>query len=85
MSTYDEERIAALLQLLPPPPRGWVEAAQELPLVGDRLDDLIRRVEADRGFRDQLATDLEATLEREGYEPDVVLHRFLRRRLQGPQ
>jgi hypothetical protein len=84
MSTYNEERLAALLGMLPPPPTGWVEAAQELPLVRAQLNDIISRADADRGFRKELATDLEATLEREGYEPDVVLHRFLRRRLQDP-
>lgn len=84
MSAYDEERLAALLQMLPPPPVGWVEAAQELPLVRAQLDDIVSRASADREFRQELVTDLEGALEREGLEPDVVLHRFLRRRLQDP-
>ncbi len=82
MSPYDEERIAALLRLLPPAPTGWAEAAQELPLVGKGLADIVARADSDAAFRAELVTDLEATLEREGYEPDFVLHRAVRRRLQ---
>lgn len=85
MSTYDEERLAALLQMLPPPPPGWVEAAQELPLMRRGLGEIVARAEDDAEFRAGLVSDLESTLEREGYEPDFVLHRALRRRLKKPK
>ena len=39
--TYDDEQIARLLAALPPAPRGWVEAAQELPLARLRIDEIV--------------------------------------------
>ena len=47
MTTYDEERLAELLALLPPAPRAWVQAAQELPLARQQVDGLVARAEAD--------------------------------------
>jgi hypothetical protein len=79
--TYEEERIAALLQLLPPAPEGWVRAAQELPLARLELDEIVARAEADAAFRQALVADLETALAREGYEPDRALVDLLRRRL----
>ena len=64
--TYEEERIAALLQQLPPAPEGWVRAAQELPLARLELDEIVARAEADAAFRQALIADLERALEREG-------------------
>ncbi len=81
MNAYDEEHLAALLRSLPPAPRGWVEAAQQLPLVRRTLDDIVARAEADAEFRRALVADLESALEREGYEPDVRVIEALRRRL----
>lgn len=81
MDIYDDERLASLLRLLPAPPATWVEAAQQLPLVDRELEEILARAEADAAFRASLESDLEITLERAGYEPDVVLHRLLRRRL----
>jgi hypothetical protein len=80
-NAYDEERLARLLGMLPPAPQGWVEAAQELPLVRRELDDLVARAEADLEFRKALLADLEATLALEGYEPNERLLAALRRRL----
>jgi hypothetical protein len=65
---YDEERLAELLAALPEPPTGWVEAAQELPLARPTLDDIVARAQADLEFREALLADLEAALERAGYE-----------------
>jgi hypothetical protein len=79
--TYDEERIAALLQQLPPAPEGWVQAAQELPAARAGLDEIVARAEADAAFRQALVADLEDALEREGYEPDRALLDLLRDRL----
>jgi hypothetical protein len=79
--SYDLERIAQLLAALPPAPRGWVEAAQELPLARERLDELVARAEADERFRQIVLADLEGALAAEGYEPDDALVRALRARL----
>jgi hypothetical protein len=81
---YDEERLAELLQALPPAPAGWVAAAQELPLAKRGLDDIMARAEADAQFREALVADLEAALEREGYEADPPLVDAVKRRLAEP-
>jgi hypothetical protein len=74
MTGYDEERIAELLRLLPTPPEGWVEAAQELPRVRAEIGEIVVRFEADAAFRAALVADLEAALAAAGYEttPSVV-------------
>ena len=81
MSSYDEERLAELLALLPPAPRGWVEAAQELPLARAQLVGLVGRAEADAAFRAQVLADLETALAAAGVEPRPVVVESLRRRL----
>ena len=83
MTRYDEERIAALLRALPPAPRGWVEAAQELPAARRELDEIVARAEADLEFRKALIADLEAALAAEGYDPGERTLQELRRRLAG--
>ncbi len=80
MATYEDERIGELLRALPPAPTGWVEAAQELPLVRGSLDEIVARAEADLAFRQALVADLEATLALEGYEPDRRVVDELKRR-----
>lgn len=82
MSTYDEERLAELLALLPPAPQGWVQAAQELPLARGQLDGLVARAEADAAFRAQVLADLQAALHAAGVEPRAVVVESLRRRLE---
>ncbi len=77
---YSEERLGELLRFLRPAPRGWVRAAQELPSARRSLDEIVARAEADLAFREALIADLEAALEREGYEPDHVLLAALRKR-----
>jgi hypothetical protein len=81
MTRSDEERLAELLAALPPAPQAWVEAAQELPLVRDRLDEIVGRAEADIEFRRALLADLEAALEAAGYEPEPRLVEAVRARL----
>jgi hypothetical protein len=81
MSGYDEERIAALLRALPSPPRGWVEAAQELPWARAEIEGLVQRAEADEAFRAQLLADVEAALTAEGVEPRPAVVELLRRRV----
>ena len=81
MTHYDEDRLAALLRVLPPAPEGWVTAAQELPLARRGLDEIVARAEADAEFRARLVADLEAALEAEGYERDPAVLEALRQRL----
>jgi hypothetical protein len=81
MSTFDEERIAALLRLLPPVPEGSVRAAQELPLARLGLDEIVERARADAEFRTRLVADLETALLAEGYEPDPALVEAVRIRI----
>jgi hypothetical protein len=83
VSGYDEIRLAELLAALPPAPRGWVQAAQELPLARLGLDDLVRRAEENAVFRRNLMADLEAALAAEGIEPDPALAAALRKRLSS--
>jgi hypothetical protein len=67
---FDEERLGALLRVLRPAPRGWMEAAQELPEARRALDDLVARAESDLEFRAAVLADLEVALEQAGVEPD---------------
>ncbi len=83
MTAYDEQRLAELIKALPPAPQGWVEAAQELPLVRGRLDDIVAKAEADLAFRDALIANLEEALRHEGYEPATIPLDELRRRLES--
>ena len=85
MSRFPEERLAELLRLLPPPPRGWVEAAAELPFARLGLDRIVARAEADARFRELLIADLEAAFEQEGVEPTPQLVNVVRRRLSLPE
>ena len=80
MAVYPEDRLAELIAVLPPAPEGWVRAAKELPFAKRDLDEVVARAEADAAFRQALIADLEATLAREGYEPDRPLVDALRRR-----
>ncbi len=81
MTDYDEQRLAELIRLLPPPPEAWVRAAQELPRARATIDELVQRAAADAEFRRALLADLEATLELTGIEPSRSLVVALRRRL----
>ncbi|HEY4411447.1 MAG TPA: Os1348 family NHLP clan protein, partial [Gaiellaceae bacterium] len=69
MTGYDEERIAVLLRLLPAPPQGWVEAAQQLPLARAAIDSIVARAKADAAFRARLVADLESAVQEAGFEP----------------
>jgi hypothetical protein len=81
-SSWNEERLAALLGLLQPAPAGWVEAAAELPRLRAVLDQLVARAEVDAEVRAALVADLESALAREGVEPTPRLVAELRQRLQ---
>jgi hypothetical protein len=79
--SYNEEQLAELLQLLPPAPAAWVEAAKELPSARRSLDDLVERARVDAELRRAVISDLEAALEHEGVEPIRPLVERLRREL----
>ncbi|MBA2294603.1 MAG: hypothetical protein H0W16_05680 [Actinobacteria bacterium] len=78
-----EERIAELLRALPTPPKGWVEAAKELPAARRGLATLVERIEHDERLRARAVADLEALLQAEGVEPTSAVVAHLRRRLAG--
>ena len=80
---YDEERLAALLKMLPPAPEGWVKAAQELPAARREIDEIATRVQEDAEFRAAVTADLEAALEQAGYDVDPSLLPELRERLSA--
>jgi len=80
---YDEERLAALLKMLPPAPEGWVKAAQELPRARRQMDEILAHFEADKEFRAAANADLEAALEAAGYDLDPSLLPELRERLSA--
>ena len=73
MITYHEERLGFLLRILRPAPRGWVEAAQELPAARRTMDEIVARADADAEFQAALVADLETALAQEGYEPSRPL------------
>lgn len=78
-----EEQIAEALRALPEPPRGWVQAAKELPAARRELETIFERIERDERFRERLLADLEAMLRAEGVEPTPVVVAHLRRRLES--
>jgi hypothetical protein len=80
MSAFNEDRLADLIAALPPAPEAWVLAAQELPFTRSQFDGIVAKAEADAEFRQALIADLEATLAREGYEPERPLLDALRKR-----
>ena len=83
MTGYDMERIAELLRLLPPPPEGWVRAAQELPQARAEIAAIVAHAEADAAFRARVVADLEAALEAEGIDPRPSVVAALRVRLDA--
>lgn len=78
-----EERIAALLALLPPAPESWVEAAKQLPAARAQIDGIVARAEQDAEYRARLIDDLEQALAADGIEPTPSLRRELERRLEA--
>lgn len=78
----DEERLASLLRLLPPSPRGWEEAAIELPAARAELDSLVERAARDASYRARVLANLEDALRAEGIEPSPRMVDLLRLRLE---
>jgi hypothetical protein len=80
--TDDIEQLGRLLAALPPAPAGWVAAAQQLPFVGEELDTLVRRAQADAELRSRLVDDLEAALNEAGIVPTRRIVAEARERLR---
>ncbi len=80
VTPHHEERLGYLLRLLRPAPTGWVEAAQELPAARQTMDAIVARAESDAAFQAALVADLEAALEREGYDAPRPIVDELRKR-----
>jgi hypothetical protein len=83
MSVHDEQQLARLLRLLPPPPRGWVEAAQELPPSRGALDRLVAQAEEDAAFRAAVLADLEGAISAVGAVPSPAVVSRARQLLGG--
>ena len=75
------EELARLLAVLQPAPKGWVEAAQELPRLRAELDVLVARAEQDADLRARLVSDLESALAESGIRPTPRILAEARRRL----
>ena len=73
-----------MIALLPPAPRGWVEAAKELPRIERGLEQILALAETDAEFRRTLLTDLEQAVQQAGLEPDPELVHKLQERLSDP-
>jgi hypothetical protein len=83
MTSFDEERIAGLLRLLPPAPVGWVQAAQQLPAARHGLDAIVERAERDAEYRAAVLADLETALAAASVEPSAEVVEHLRKRLRS--
>ena len=68
--TYDEERLARLLQTLRPAPRDWVARAQQIPVAPPLTEadvaELSRQLESDADFRERFDADPVAAAEAAG-------------------
>ena len=69
MSAFHEERIGSSSGSCGLLPRGWVQAAQELPAARRAMDEIVARAEADAAFQAALVGRSRAALAQEGYEP----------------
>jgi hypothetical protein len=78
----NEERIAELLAELPPAPRAWVRAAQELPRARREIGRLVSLAAADAAFRVALLADTTAALRGAGLEPAPRVVTQLREQLR---
>jgi hypothetical protein len=81
MPAYDEEKLGEILSALPPAPEAWVNAAKDIPLTREGIEEIVQRADSDEEYRRRVIEDPEAALE----EAEVVAHaetiEILRRRL----
>ena len=83
MSAYDHDTLGRLIAALPPPPEGWVRAAQELPAARGGIDDIVNRAVADAAYRERVVADLESALAEAGVEPTPPILEELRERFRS--
>jgi hypothetical protein len=83
MKAHDHTTLARLIAALSPAPRGWVKAAQELPVARRGIDGIVERAEADAAYREHVVADLESALADVGVEPTPPLLDELRERFRS--
>jgi hypothetical protein len=81
VSAYSEQTLAELIALLPPAPRAWVAAAQQIGPARRSLDTIVQRAREDVEFRRRVLADLEAAFRAEGIEPDRFAVELLKQRV----
>ncbi len=82
MNASDHDALARLIAALPPAPRGWVQAAQELPAARRGIDDIVERAAADAAYRTRVVADLESALADVGIAPSPPVLEELRERFR---
>ncbi len=82
MNASDHDALARLIAALPPAPRGWVQAAQELPAARRGIDDIVERAAADAAYRTRVVADLESALADVGIAPTPPVLDELRERFR---
>jgi hypothetical protein len=83
MNASDHDALARLIAALPPAPRGWVRAAQELPAARRGIDDIVERAAADAAYRTRVVADLESALADVGIAPTPPVLDELRERFRS--
>jgi hypothetical protein len=78
VTDFDSHQIAEHIALLRPAPRGWVEAAQQLPAARRAVETLVARAQQSETDRAEIVRNLEESLHAEGVEPRSELVRELR-------
>jgi hypothetical protein len=78
VTDLDNHQIAEHIALLRPAPRGWVQAAQQLPAARRALETLVARAQQSEAERAAILRNLEESLHAEGVEPRHELVRELR-------
>jgi hypothetical protein len=82
MNASDHDVVARLIAALPPAPRGWVRAAQELPQARRGIDEIVERAVADAAYRERVVADLESALAEAGIVPTPPVLDELRERFR---
>jgi hypothetical protein len=82
MNASDHDAVARLIAALPPAPRGWVRAAQELPQARRGIDEIVERAVADAAYRERVVADLESALAEAGIVPTPPVLDELRERFR---
>jgi hypothetical protein len=82
MNASDHDALARLIAALPPAPRGWVRAAQELPAARRGIDDIVERAAEDAAYRKRVVADLESALADVGIAPTPPVLSELRERFR---